>query len=104
MVLYLIYRLMMAKNVIVDVADGRETSCSSTVHPGEGSDSPLELGRSEEHAPVLLWSKIRHQLREPFSEFCGMLFVLLIGNGVTCQVFLSKEQKGSYLSFDFGWG
>jgi hypothetical protein len=90
----------MAKNVIVDVADGPDTSCSGndTVYPKQGNDSPpLD-------PPILLWSKIRHHLREPFSEFCGMLFVLLIGNGVTCQVFLSNEQKGDYLSSQLGWG
>lgn len=33
-----------------------------------------------EEQPDLRWSRIRHQLREPFAEFFGMLIVIKIHN------------------------
>jgi aquaglyceroporin related protein len=37
----------------------------------------------------LLWSKIRLALREPFSEFLGVMILVLFGNGSVAQVLLS---------------
>jgi aquaglyceroporin related protein len=54
--------------------------------------------------PDLLWSRIRHTLREPFSEFFGVFILILFGDGVVAQVVLSKGTKGDYQSISWGWG
>lgn len=52
----------------------------------------------------LLWSRIRHTLREPFAEFFGVFILILFGNGSVAQVVLSKGERGSYQSITWGWG
>ena len=54
--------------------------------------------------PDLAWSRIRHIMREPFSEFFGVFILILFGDGVVAQVVLSKETKGDYQSISWGWG
>ncbi|EHY61025.1 Aquaglyceroporin-9 [Exophiala dermatitidis] len=54
--------------------------------------------------PDLLWSRIRHTLREPFSEFFGVFILILFGDGVVAQVVLSNGEKGDYQSISWGWG
>jgi aquaglyceroporin related protein len=51
--------------------------------------------------PGLTWPRIRHMLREPFSEFLGTF--ILIGDGVVAQVVLSNGEKGDYQSISWGW-
>lgn len=53
--------------------------------------------------PDLLWSRIRHTLREPFSEFFGVFILIMFGDGVVAQVVLSKGEKGDYQSINWGW-
>lgn len=60
-----------------------------------------ELVQSE---PDLLWSRIRHYMREPFSEFFGVFILILFGDGVVAQVVLSDGKKGDYQSISWGWG
>ncbi|KAG8738517.1 hypothetical protein FRC10_006763 [Ceratobasidium sp. 414] len=56
------------------------------------------------------WSKIRHNLREPFAEFLGTVVLVMFGCGAACQVTLSHSTavaaspKGDYISSAFGWG
>ncbi|KAH8920131.1 aquaporin [Atractiella rhizophila] len=56
------------------------------------------------------WGSWRHTMREAFAEYLGTCMLLLFGNGVNMQVFLSTNagvagsQAGSYLSVNFGWG
>lgn len=50
------------------------------------------------------WAKIRNDYKEPFAEFLGTCILILFGNGVNCQVVLSKLTQGSYLSISHGWG
>lgn len=52
----------------------------------------------------LLWPRIRHHLREPFSEFFGTFILILFGDGGVAQVVLSNEQKGNYQSISWAWG
>jgi hypothetical protein len=52
----------------------------------------------------LWWSRVRHALREPFSEFFGVFILILFGDGVVAQVVLSQGTKGSYQSINWGWG
>ena len=54
--------------------------------------------------PDLVWSRIRHQLREPFSEFFGTFILIMFGDGVVAQVVLSAGEKGDYQSITWGWG
>jgi aquaglyceroporin related protein len=54
--------------------------------------------------PDLLWSRIRHVCREPFSEFFGVFILILFGDGVVAQVVLSNGEKGDYQSISWGWG
>jgi hypothetical protein len=54
--------------------------------------------------PDLTWSRIRHYLREPFSEFFGVFILILFGDGVVAQVVLSDGTKGDYQSISWGWG
>ncbi|KAJ1028432.1 hypothetical protein NDA16_001599 [Ustilago loliicola] len=55
------------------------------------------------------WAAIRYKLREPFAEFLGCFMLMVFGNGINCQVTVSKlydpsSPKGDYLSISFGWG
>jgi aquaglyceroporin related protein len=70
--------------------------------PLREKQAPVAASASEE--PDLLWSRIRHELREPFSEFFGVFIMILFGDGVVAQVVLSKGQKGDYQSISWGWG
>jgi hypothetical protein len=54
--------------------------------------------------PDLAWSRIRHYMREPFSEFFGVFILILFGDGVVAQVVLSNGTKGDYQSISWGWG
>ena len=54
--------------------------------------------------PDLTWSRIRHYMREPFSEFFGVFILILFGDGVVAQVVLSNNTKGDYQSISWGWG
>ncbi|KIW39099.1 uncharacterized protein PV06_08910 [Exophiala oligosperma] len=54
--------------------------------------------------PDLLWSRVRHFCREPFSEFFGVFILILFGDGVVAQVVLSNSTKGDYQSISWGWG
>jgi aquaglyceroporin related protein, other eukaryote len=54
--------------------------------------------------PDLRWSRFRHTMREPFSEFFGVFILILFGDGVVAQVVLSDGVKGNYQSISWGWG
>lgn len=54
--------------------------------------------------PDLLWSRIRHFLREPLAEFFGVFILIMFGDGVVAQVVLSNGTKGDYQSITWGWG
>lgn len=53
--------------------------------------------------PGLTWPRIRHMLREPFSEFLGTFILIMFGDGVVAQVVLSGGEKGDYQSISWGW-
>ncbi|KDN45089.1 aquaporin-like protein [Tilletiaria anomala UBC 951] len=55
------------------------------------------------------WAKLRYHMREPFAEFLGCFILMIFGDGINNQVFLSQmvdpaSQKGNYLSISLGWG
>ncbi|RDL40154.1 Aquaglyceroporin like protein [Venustampulla echinocandica] len=54
--------------------------------------------------PELWWSRVRHYMREPFSEFFGVFILILFGDGSVAQVVLAGGEKGEYQSISWGWG
>ncbi|KAJ9627383.1 glycerol channel [Knufia peltigerae] len=67
-------------------------------------DHKIPQADAVQQEPDLTWSRIRHFLREPFSEFFGTFILLMFGDGVVAQVVLSKNTKGDYQSISWGWG
>ena len=59
--------------------------------------------KSKSSNPGLTWPRIRHYLREPFSEFLGTFILIMFGDGVVAQVVLSNGEKGDYQSISWGW-
>lgn len=76
-------------------------------------DIPNHLKKEEEyeHHQDLLWSRIRHHLRDPFMEFCGCMIMIIFGDGSVAQVVLSanpnlpesSQNKGDYQSISWGY-
>jgi aquaglyceroporin related protein len=85
-------------------ANSSRAACGIIPQEHAEDASSLELEQQEETKPIFLWSRIRNNLREPLSEFFGTMILVLFGNGVTCQVFLSGEKRGNYQSVSWGWG
>jgi aquaglyceroporin related protein, other eukaryote len=48
---------------------------------GAGIDHQIIQDRAVQAHPELLWSRIRHYMREPFSEFFGVFILILFGDG-----------------------
>jgi aquaglyceroporin related protein len=71
---------------------------------GPGIDHQITQENVIESHKELLWSRIRHAMKEPFSEFLGVFILILFGDGVVAQVVLSDGEKGSYQSISWGWG
>lgn len=57
-----------------------------------------------EEQPQLAWSKVRTIWQDAFSEFFGVLIMIMFGDGVVAQVILSDTNKGDYQSISWGWG
>ncbi|KAH8689545.1 putative aquaglyceroporin [Talaromyces proteolyticus] len=79
------------------------TSTDSTVTATQTVSSLADVSE-ETYRKGLFWSRIRHTLREPLSEFFGTMILILFGDGVVAQVTLSQDQKGDYQSISWGWG
>ncbi|PGH10586.1 hypothetical protein AJ79_05409 [Helicocarpus griseus UAMH5409] len=88
-------------------------------NPLSGLSGQVSNGSSSQDKPILgaathsltdqvreqpLWCRIRHTLREPFSEFFGVFILVLFGDGSVAQVVLSGGEKGDYQSISWGWG
>ena len=48
---------------------------------GPGIDHQIPQEDVKEAKPDLWWSRTRHMLREPFSEFFGVFILILFGDG-----------------------
>ncbi|KAK5314897.1 glycerol channel [Exophiala xenobiotica] len=70
---------------------------------GVGIDHHIPQQDAVQAQPALAWSRIRHQLREPFSEFFGTFILIMFGDGVVAQVVLSGGENGDYQSITWGW-
>jgi hypothetical protein len=70
-----------------------------------------ELEEDYSHHNKLLWSRIRHHMREPFLEFMGTFIMIVFGDGSVAQVMLSanpnlppsSQNKGDYQSISWGY-
>ncbi|KAL2072935.1 hypothetical protein VTL71DRAFT_10259 [Oculimacula yallundae] len=71
---------------------------------GPGIDHEIPQKDAVPARPDLWWSRMRHNFREPLSEFFGVFILILFGDGVVAQVVLSKGEKGGYQSISWGWG
>ncbi|KAH9217867.1 aquaporin-like protein [Leptodontidium sp. 2 PMI_412] len=71
---------------------------------GPGIDHNIPQKDAVPARPDLWWSRMRHNFREPFSEFFGVFILILFGDGVVAQVVLSRGTKGAYQSISWGWG
>lgn len=80
---------------------------------GPPIDNALKYDEAEEdyqHHKTLLWSRIRHHMRDPFAEFMGTFIMILFGDGSVAQVTLSanpnlpksSQNKGDYQSISWG--
>ncbi|CDS82379.1 related to channel protein [Sporisorium scitamineum] len=74
-----------------------------------GYSNDEEVSDDDEYEFPNKWAAIRYKLREPFAEFLGCFMLMVFGNGINCQVVVSKlydasDPKGDYLSISFGWG
>ena len=93
-----------------DINGKRESSSGSGLEGpayaehGPGIDHKPPQDNVIESEPELLWSRIRHFMQDPFSEFLGVFILILFGDGVVAQVTLSDATKGDYQSISWGWG
>jgi aquaglyceroporin related protein len=85
-------------------SNSSESETAAYAEHGAGIDPQITQDGAVQARPDLLWSRIRHVMREPFSEFFGVFILILFGDGVVAQVVLSGGQKGSYQSISWGWG
>ena len=60
--------------------------------------------KDDEYGKDLAWSQIRRMLQMGFSEFLGTFVLILFGLGSIAQVVLSNDQKGTFISTNWGMG
>lgn len=84
--------------------EGHATSAVPHAEHGPVIDHKIPQDHVVQAQPDLAWSRIRHTLREPFSEFFGTFILIMFGDGVVAQVVLSGGTKGNYQSINWGWG
>ncbi len=91
-------------------AQNKDGTMVKDPQPAErGFDDEEEETDEEEYEFPNKWAAFRYKMREPFAEFLGCFMLMVFGNGINCQVTLSKlyapdAPKGDYLSISFGWG
>jgi aquaglyceroporin related protein len=79
-------------------SSGSDPEAAAYAEHGPGIDHQITQENVVESEPELLWSRIRHYMRDPFSEFLGVFILILFGDGVVAQVVLSDGVKGAYQS------
>lgn len=90
--------------IVNDLDDKYISLHAENKHEASSRDSGSQPEDTKEMQEQLLWSRVRHDCREAFSEFFGTMILLLFGDGVVAQVVLSKGTKGDYQSISWGWG
>lgn len=102
-------------NQVPAVVDSLSVSSTEKAVVFENADMAVSSSTQEEHvlpetAPLgaheedLAWSKVRTIWQDAFSEFLGVMILIIFGDGVVAQVVLSKGAKGDYQSISWGWG
>lgn len=73
-----------------DIHHGPSSSGSEAPYAehGPGIDHKIPQEDAIQESPNLWWSRVRHTMREPFSEFFGVFVLILFGDGVVAQVCL----------------
>ncbi|KAJ2898187.1 uncharacterized protein MKZ38_004113 [Zalerion maritima] len=98
------------KDITLNLHDvGSDGSNPTEMSHREDVDAPsprnaLHQEQEEEGEVDAAWVRIRSKLRDPFSEFMGVMTLILFGDGVVAQVVLSSGEKGNYQSISWGWG
>lgn len=100
-------------DMIVTHREHRTSGSDSTLPPPSlgapyaETGAPINRSQTAElkkgQNPGLVWPRIRHTLREAFSEFMGVFVLIMFGDGVVAQVVLSSGEKGDYQSISWGW-
>ncbi|KAI2775646.1 aquaporin-like protein [Daldinia loculata] len=68
-----------------------------------GLDGDCTTSPGNTHPEHFVWSRIRLILREPLLEFWGCFIMVLMGNSVLAQTYLSNQEYGSWINICFGW-
>ncbi|KAI0847451.1 aquaporin-like protein [Daldinia vernicosa] len=68
-----------------------------------GLDGNCTTSPGDTHPENFVWSRIRLMLREPLLEFWGCFIMVLMGNSVLAQTYLSNQEYGSWINICFGW-
>lgn len=71
-------------------------------HRHESPESPIDEQIVVQ--PFGAWYRMKVLLQDPISEFFGVFFMILFGDGVVAQVVLSDSTKGDYQSISWCWG
>ncbi len=57
---------------------------------GPGIDHKIPQADETPSEPNLWWSRVRHTMREPFSEFFGVFILILFGDGYIIHHFINS--------------
>ena len=87
----------------IDYSSGSGSEAAAYAEHGPGIDHQITQENITESEPELLWSRIRHYMRDPFSEFLGVFILILFGDGVVAQVVLSSGTKGDCKNNPFSY-
>lgn len=71
---------------------------------GVAIDHKIPQANAPQAQPELWWSRTRHFLREPLSEFMGTFILILFGDGVVAQNVTSKGTAATVEGVHWAWG
>ncbi|CAG8953394.1 hypothetical protein HYFRA_00010142 [Hymenoscyphus fraxineus] len=82
-----------------------ELSASEKALSDHGADAKTSSPQNMVPMEVeLWWSRFRHKMREPFSEFFGVFILILFGEGAIAQFILANGTRGDWQSVNWAWG
>ncbi|QYS98710.1 Aquaglyceroporin [Trichoderma simmonsii] len=76
---------------------------SSLSQDGISKDQHVTMNIIVSEEQTTAWFKFRKVMREPFSEFFGVMILVLFGDGSVAQVVLGKGAKGDWNNINWGW-
>ncbi|KAK4083739.1 uncharacterized protein Triagg1_1401 [Trichoderma aggressivum f. europaeum] len=89
-------------HVVEDDLKNRQEK-SSLSQDGISKDQHVITNITVSEEPTTAWFKFRKAMREPFSEFFGVMILVLFGDGSVAQVVLGKGAKGDWNNINWGW-